>query len=421
MNDGKGYPIPEPLDPGALRCFRVYVPDDTLYIGAFWRAYEFFTSWLAWERDEDHRGAAAAAVWKAAFNQARIEYEAGEGCEDMSYDTRVKPGYPYIQQASSDGGATWHDSLILPHWEAGAVAPPINSDSDGEALSAAMMRNLWKYIAQAIRDALDASLTRAQAVNQITGQFAPYGAGSAFSSAIGSAYDSMSAMDEGERDDWTSDCQYVDMYNELGDFANANPYSWLDQMAAWLFDHLNDWSDTLMYWLNSAAAALGGGSAWNWTANQGGAGGGSGFGGDCDWEHTFDFTTGQHGWVPSYSTAPSVQAQYHAGAGFGNNPAYHTDRIIIELDIDGTVELTGLTINTDTPMTGDNHHGWVQKDGFAGVTDFDMPGTSVDLTWSPTSLGFLVVAIDDNSGDDATTMPSKIVSITLRGTGLDPF
>lgn len=75
----KGYKLPDIIDPGSVRCIRVYVPDDPLYIAAFWGAYEFFTSWLAWERDSEHRGLAAASVWKEAFNQSREEYLCNEG------------------------------------------------------------------------------------------------------------------------------------------------------------------------------------------------------------------------------------------------------------------------------------------------------------------------------------------------------
>jgi len=106
-HDGKGYLVPDPIDPGELVCFRVYVPAHTWYLGAFWQAYEFFTAWLAWARDPLHRGKQAAAVWRRAFDLARAEYLTGRGCELNVTGIRQNPLNPCELQASFDGGAAW--------------------------------------------------------------------------------------------------------------------------------------------------------------------------------------------------------------------------------------------------------------------------------------------------------------------------
>ncbi len=62
-----GYLIPENAQVTGIRCLRVFVPDDPLYIAAFLGAYEYFGQWTAWERDAAHRGAIAASVWKDAI------------------------------------------------------------------------------------------------------------------------------------------------------------------------------------------------------------------------------------------------------------------------------------------------------------------------------------------------------------------
>jgi len=101
----KGYIIPETIDPKENVCIRVYVPNDPLYIGAFWNAYEFFTKWNAWERDEAKRGADAAAVWRSAFTLAREQWDCSEGnCGIM--DVR-QANTPCILEKQTDCDGTW--------------------------------------------------------------------------------------------------------------------------------------------------------------------------------------------------------------------------------------------------------------------------------------------------------------------------
>lgn len=81
VKDGKGYLFPEPPDVDGLVCIKVYVPDDLLYVAAFWGAYEYFTTWLAWQKTASKLGKVAAAVWRNAFDISRAEYDTNGGCE----------------------------------------------------------------------------------------------------------------------------------------------------------------------------------------------------------------------------------------------------------------------------------------------------------------------------------------------------
>jgi len=105
--DGKGYLIPDPIDPGECVCIKVYVPDDKLYIAAFWGAYQFFTSWLAWMRDPLKRGKQAAKVWRECYDKARQEWDAGHRCCDMVTNIRQNLDDPCALEISSDDGVTW--------------------------------------------------------------------------------------------------------------------------------------------------------------------------------------------------------------------------------------------------------------------------------------------------------------------------
>lgn len=109
----KGYLVPSPASPYELQCFRVYVPKHTWYIGAFWAAYQFFTSWQAWARDPLHRGKIAAALWRTAFEKARAEYNPEGNCEMNITDIRLKPENPCILQVEYDGNQVWVDKADM--------------------------------------------------------------------------------------------------------------------------------------------------------------------------------------------------------------------------------------------------------------------------------------------------------------------
>lgn len=306
MNDRKGYLFPEPYDPGETVCIRVLVPKHAIYIAEFWHAYEHFTKWSSWARDDAHTAKEVAALWLSCFNVARTYYESGQECEaPMSFDMRTKPGAAWITQVSVDGGVTWHDAIIQPNWAAQTViSPPVTSADAANDLSTAMLRSFWQWIVDQIIAGLDGSVSQTVTINNILGQLAPYGNSPALADALNGAYDTIEAMDAPTRAEWQTDCQYTDMNDAQREFINDNPYDWLNKLSDWLTSTLDSWSGTLMEWLNKAAAALGGQSVWNFSANTGGGGGGAGFGGDCESVIEFDFTgSNANGWVGATSVS----------------------------------------------------------------------------------------------------------------------
>lgn len=74
-----GYIIPPNPEPDNLRCIKVFVPDDPLYVAAFVGALTYFGTWTAWELDEDKRARIAARVWKDA-NDVTFD-RMGESCD----------------------------------------------------------------------------------------------------------------------------------------------------------------------------------------------------------------------------------------------------------------------------------------------------------------------------------------------------
>lgn len=77
MNDGRGYKIPAEPNPGMFRCVKLWIPDDDFYLFALGGAYQFLTTWVAWEKDGTTRAKQAAQAWKEA---AAITYLHGWEC-----------------------------------------------------------------------------------------------------------------------------------------------------------------------------------------------------------------------------------------------------------------------------------------------------------------------------------------------------
>jgi hypothetical protein len=67
MGVNTGYKIPENPIPEGMRCIALYVPDDDLYLYALGGAYQYMTTWLAWEKDKTDRASLAAQAWLAAY------------------------------------------------------------------------------------------------------------------------------------------------------------------------------------------------------------------------------------------------------------------------------------------------------------------------------------------------------------------
>lgn len=114
MKDGKGYLFPTPVDPGDMYCFKVYVPKHALYLGAFWGAYTFFATWIAWARDPLKQGRQVADVWRRAIDRAREEFElTGGECMSAIYDIRLNPLDPCEIQVKYEGDPKWYNGVFL--------------------------------------------------------------------------------------------------------------------------------------------------------------------------------------------------------------------------------------------------------------------------------------------------------------------
>lgn len=143
--DGKGYMIPDEPSPVGDICIRVRVPNDVKYVAAFWGAYQYFTTWKAWQRDEAKTGKVCAERWKQSFDMARLEYEkelanmcncgCGCGCGGGIVDYAPSPGQYPIERTTSNAAINVYREAM-----AGVLASKTGGVSVGEAVTEFLKR-----------------------------------------------------------------------------------------------------------------------------------------------------------------------------------------------------------------------------------------------------------------------------------------
>ena len=435
MSRDKGYLFPDPIDPGETECFVVYVPKHTLYLAAFWRSYEYLTTWHAWQPDIDKTAKDVAALWQAAFQLARDKYEAGERCQ--LYDLRYKPTDPTITQASVDSGVSWFD--IHRDCSCDTTIYPDVTDPDLRADFVYSFYYLMKFITQEVVDGINAAQTRIQVQDNIMAILSPYGANASVRAQIGIIFDEVTTQGVGAVAEWLTDCPYVPWYVALLEFVESLPVLAINEISDWFIDQLNDPDIPLTdvpLWnaLNTAAAAMAGG-AWSWSQGSGGAGGGAGFGDTCGWTHTFTFVGGAEGWVnhsiPTYNpdiagtlVGEDWEATYREAIGDPNSYGLHVD-IMIDFD-----ERYITTVEFDYQRFAFHaFRSWVMWYGPGDGTQFAIANPDPNEVGVFTASGVLneattrirIIPAGNNVKPNELDDPLHVLTVRISGNGIDPF
>jgi len=101
--------LPEVVHPVGTRCYKVHVPDDRAYIGAFLGAMFLLTKPYAWADDPSHTAIEVGAVWRGIFdsliagNCDRIENPPQAGVDEGENLIRQNPDNPCILETSING------------------------------------------------------------------------------------------------------------------------------------------------------------------------------------------------------------------------------------------------------------------------------------------------------------------------------
>lgn len=312
-SDGIGYPLPDEIDPAEAVCIRVYVPADPLYIGSFWQAYAHFGKWLAWARDDAHRGKDAAAVWRPYIQQARDEWDASAGDCGM-VNVRQNPDNPCILEVQTLAGGAWVEFADL---DLCKFAPGEKLYPDGEGWKE-LDDTLWhlkvliEQIDSWLVDGKDADEILLLVSSQV--QRAP---------GIATLVNNMAGMSAGDRTtaiaalDWDETRFQVWCQSNCLNLYDTDYYQWLNCISDAMFDYLNTLDSVLLEGLTSVSS---------WLLNetvvrewaQASGGGGTGFGGvspACGWMIEWDFTLGDGGFTPE----GSFDAGVWSAAGWGTS------------------------------------------------------------------------------------------------------
>lgn len=317
----KGYELPTEVNPGVYQCFRVYVPDDPLYLAAFWAAYEYFTTWIAWERDPEKRGRDAAAVWRDGFEAARTEWEVGVRCMDL--DVRQSSTDPCKLEKSygSDEWEVFADLTLCKIPAIGALYP--------ETTGSAEVADLLWWLKELLQEAHDLLVGAApdpvgSLAYSITADIGIYSWQIAqHIILVFSGYSEAERVVKLGAFDWQK--MFDEVFCELkADYNDPDArQSWLDQLSDAIFQWLEGTADWLYELLNDTAAMLVGESKNTYPrAALSTSGGGSGFGFDepeCEGEYfevDFEFNLDDYDWQPVYYDG-KWWAKYHAGGGWG--------------------------------------------------------------------------------------------------------
>jgi hypothetical protein len=93
-NKDGGWVLPTVIDPPDRLCVQLHIPNDLYHIMAFWGALQELCYWFNWQRDDLKQGSAAANVWKEVIQAANYQFNSDNPCPGdcdptMIYDIRT--------------------------------------------------------------------------------------------------------------------------------------------------------------------------------------------------------------------------------------------------------------------------------------------------------------------------------------------
>ena len=373
MRDGKGYMIPDNPDPLGDVCITVNIPNDELYLAAFWGAYEYFTTWKAWQRDTNKTGKICAARWKSAFQIARTNYEkedncmcgCGCGCQGDT-DFSISGGQYPVEQVTSNASVNLYREAMQRVIDSKVGAVPIG-DAVSDFLNAypsANAKDAYDLISKVYLneptvgiDDPDWNIIRNQVgcdINVLT-------------------MDVLDTMKSTARVTFSSlDTAWMELADVFEGFTNTELSEQLYLMS--IYDDLPDFGVP-----------------------------------DCTsvWMHTFDFTANDGGFTP-YAELGSDRASYSPGVGW----------------VDGVWAIHLVQIEKTIPATYISDISMVVSGGF-DVVQFRAPDVNGSEYQASSQANFSVRKVITGLWFSVDEIPLNqvgiLTSITINGTGVNPF
>jgi hypothetical protein len=342
----------------------------------------------------------------------------------------------FERDATKTGAATvartWRKALDFEPPRIGNCAPPVNSpvlttQAEKDDYAAMVIYFIRHALLEPFVTCAGLSTSCADCVDAVMIDLANYGGGASMRSALMNLCAAVQSATPSEITAAQSECLYSDEFDDLASKV-GNPYDWLNKLSDWLFNWLNSTSSNLFNALNNAAGVIGGNGIQGWIDDHGGVteGGGAGFGGDCTWSHTWDFTSSTSDWYPLQNFPGYDSGQYATGLGWKDVSPPPIDPIrflYIALDVS---HVTHVSVTYDYTALYHLAACDIRVSAGPGFTGGTL-STATDYVPNNDPVFNRVFAADVSSAGGCVMLSQNsmasftIKSVTLTGTGPDPY
>jgi hypothetical protein len=387
-------------------CYRVVLPNSPRILEAFEGAILMLGKWTYWDRDDDHAATVAAKVFLKVYDTLRENMCNDElhGELEDGMKLRIDPDNSCIIQCLDECSGEWGTFLDVSQCAPGAItqAPPGGTPASGDV-------NCYDIVIQGNSQWISPIPVKEGDVIEITGVAGGWFDGAFWRCPNGQDYLLGGCTGSGSHQ--PSDPAPTILHARLIQTIDSGSH-WSDAYNTATNIPLGTSPTNLILQMNDSSLSDNGGSitcrVCIHTNNV------------AAWSHTFDFTTGQHGWVAIVAPGDNIaRAIYQPGTGFesvynvggGGNTEL---RIVWGVPI-ATVNITEYACHYDS----DGTIGFFQGPNFTANITPTSAGTNVAA-----STGAISVSVTDTRLDmDTNSAHLNFVlrNLTVSGRGFDPF
>lgn len=437
-----GYIIPEQINDYDLLCVQMFIPNNLDYIAAFSGQLWELGTWFTWEKSYtpgDTRASQAAAYWRylldtylcIQFNKPR-EDDGMPCCDDDKLLSRFTADGVF--QTSSDGGVTWADNPGLDPRNDAVQSPPIGGSEPGVKCAAAdNVRDVFKTYRDQLVALLTAGTTFLAIIAGLIGALGVLLGLSVVASSIGVLLFGIAAglltLTPTEAEAALDDTFMEQFKCIVFCHMHADGTVGYDDWQGILADINTSFSGFTLTFFKGLTQAMG------YIGINNAATIGVSTASDCDdcgcgWCYTFDFEATNGG----FTIVPTTGGFYEPGVGWksdywvgGDGNGYRA--VDIKKDFVATVTSMDIAVHVSGQGTPPYNPNWVYAASNIGalITSGSTPVAPEDvvLSWeglqSVTGLSLVQVSAGFGSGGFDPGGEVVIKTITLRGTGSNPF
>jgi len=404
--------LPLIVDPQAYICYTIRVPDEVYYNAAFLGALATLGSAASWADDPQHKAIAVAQVWRTIadnlkFQPCDVERQLiGGVLEDCGMRLRISPDNSCIIQCFDECAQTWGDWFDVSQCAPGAVVqPPPGGTPDVGSTTCydVVLPGNSQWISPIpIQEGDEITISQESGGwSDGAGWYCPNGQSYALGLCTGAGATS------------GTDPAPAVLHGRLVASLDGGA-SWQDGYNATINIPIGETSNNLLLQMNDVSLGDNYGSITLKVCID--------HAGVATWDHQFDFTAGQQGFVAVVAPSDSQgRAIYVTSSGwidvYGFGGGTNTElRIVWGIPVAPTI-LTEVSLHYDADVA-------------PTTLKFDIAGTGVNLT--PLSTGSNIAAttgiinytttgIRLDMNKDSVHANFRVTNIRLKGRGPDPF